>query len=73
MIDGNEISGNGSLTDNNAIAVAIRGNTRKAECELVSKPADVVVSAFATTESALTGEYAVTCMVGGAGQRRAGK
>ncbi|APX64555.1 hypothetical protein AV944_00375 [Sphingomonas sp. LK11] len=67
IIDGNEVSGNGSLDDNNAIAIAVRGNTRRAEAVLTAKPADVVVNAFATTESALTGEYVVTCTVGGSG------
>ncbi|KQO58399.1 right-handed parallel beta-helix repeat-containing protein [Sphingomonas sp. Leaf257] len=67
ILDNNEVSNCGSLKDDNAIAIAIRGNTRKAEAELIAAPADVTVNAYATTEAGLTGEYVITCTVGGSG------
>jgi hypothetical protein len=67
MLVGNEISRNGSTTDDNAIGVAIRGNTRKAEAELVAVPNGVQVQAYATTEAALTGIFRVECTTGGSG------
>lgn len=67
MIVDCEVSGNGSLTDDNAIGIAIRGNTRRAESELLSKPAAITVTEYSTSEAALTGVFIARCVKAGTG------
>ncbi|KQO58838.1 hypothetical protein [Sphingomonas sp. Leaf257] len=67
IIDNCEVTGNGSRSDRNAIAVALRGNTRKAMAVLQSAPANVQVTGVGATEAALTGVFRVECTTGGSG------
>ncbi|MCT8002996.1 hypothetical protein NZL82_14035 [Sphingomonas sanguinis] len=69
MIVDCEVSGNGSLTDDNAIGIAIRGNTRRAESELLAKPAAVNVTEYSTSEAALTGTFVARCIKAGTGSQ----
>lgn len=67
VIDACEVTGNGSKSDANSIAVAVRGNTRAAAIAVQSVPSTVTITARAATEAALTGVFRATCTVGGSG------
>ncbi|KQO51416.1 hypothetical protein [Sphingomonas sp. Leaf257] len=67
IIDTCEVTGNGSRTDPNAIAIALRGNTRRAVAVLQLAPADVQVTGIGATEAALTGVFRLECTTGGSG------